>query len=328
MNFKFIKCIVFSGCLIALTTESFELYKDYNNYQTVVSVNMSRQKIVEYPGVSVCESHHLVKLNQDFLGYPTFPIQKGLWIKAKRRDAQKLYKLAHQVISNDDFLEFFLQGNMLAKDSFGPIDDQFITCTIKSTGQHCSTHANFVSGFFSECNTIYYVNGSTKALPSQSYKIVDNARDNEMALIQIKKNQTNDYHSNQITVLIIPSNSIPLFSTQKLGFRQNRLKFGKRYDLTFAKTTIQKLPKPYKPYCTDYSKDANFKSYYDCTMRCIHSKIFDKYNCSFIGIDLVLNNGFDDKAMCGANKTRDFDFFFFGEIVPKCVRVKISLYIS
>ena len=321
MNLRLIKWFVFSGCLIALTIESLEMYKDYNNYRTVVSVNISKQRTVEYPGVSVCESHHMIQLEQDFLSYPTFPIQKGLWFKAKQRDAQKLYKMVNQVISNDDFLAFFLQDNMLAKDSFGPIDGDFITCTIKSTGQSCS-HPNFVSGFFSECktffNTIYYVNGSTKVLPSQTYQITDNARDNEMALIQIKKNQTNDYHSNQIAVLIIPSDSIPLFPTQKLGFRQNQLKFGKRYDVTFAKTTIKKLQKPYKPYCTDYNQDEHFKSYYDCTSKCVHSKIFEKYNCSFIGIDLILNNGFDDKKMCGVNETLDFDFFFFAEIVPKC----------
>ena len=324
MNFRFIKGFVFVGCLIALLSESLDLYKDYKSYQTVVSVNIGKQRIIEYPGVSVCESHHLVQMKDSFFGYPKLPIQQGVWIKAKQKNAQRLYEMVNEGAEYNDLLSFFFEvlNNTLAKDAFGPIDDDFITCTTQPNGQSCQP-INFISGFFSQCktffNAIHYVNGSTEVFPPQTFEIIENAKDNEMALIKIQRNKTNDYHSNKITIVIFPSNELPLFPTQKLGFRQNQLKFGRRYDVTFAKATIKKLNEPYIPHCIDYIKEnSQFRSYYDCTVRCLHRKIFHNFNCSFIGIDLVLNDGFDDKKMCGKDELENFDDIFFGQIVPQC----------
>ena len=89
--------------------------------------------------------------------------------------------------------------------------------------------------------------------------------------------------------------------------------------MTFAKTTIKKLTQPYKSYCMNYTNENNqFKSYYDCVIRCLHGKVFDNFNCSFVGIDLVLNDGFDDKMMCGRNDAENIDDILFGKIVPEC----------
>ena len=203
MNFRFIKGFIFVGCLITLLIESFGLYKDYENYQTVVSVNIGKQRIVEYPGVSpdvsLCESHHVVQMKDAFMGFPKLSIQKGLWIKAKQKNAHRLYEMVNEGIYFDDLIDFFFEviNNTKAKDAFGPIDDNSLTCTTQPNGQSCHP-VNFISGFFSQCktffNTIHYVNGSTKVLPTQTFEIIENAKDNEMALIKIEKNETNDYH--------------------------------------------------------------------------------------------------------------------------------------
>lgn len=55
-------------------------------------------------------------------------------------------------------------------------------------------------------NTIHYVNGSSQLLSPRKYYIKDNSKDNEMAEIEITKNQSNDYHTNQVTVIINPAN--------------------------------------------------------------------------------------------------------------------------
>ena len=88
-----------------------------------------------------------------------------------------------------------------------------------------------------------------------------------MATIKITKNQTNECHTNQVTVLITPTNEMPSYFIQKLIFRQNQLTSGRKYDLTFSKTQIIKLSKPYKPYCSYYINE-KLKSFSECTIRC------------------------------------------------------------
>ena len=298
---KLLKAAVFAGCLIALIIESYNLFKEYLEYQTVVTVNITRQSVVSFPGVSICESNRFINLKEgNLFNQPNLPVQKGLWIKAKQKNVD-FTMIMNGSIEDGDYLSYFMDFDIPIKESVGPLDDGFIICHNKATGEPCSP-VNHVSGFFSQCmsffNTIDYANGSSRLLPPQMFHIVDNSRDNEMAEIKITKNETNDYHTNQVTVLVIPANSIPAFSKQKLAFRQDLLKFGRRYDVTFSKTTIMKLPKPYKPYCHDYKSTDYVKSYYDCGIRCIHRLVFEALNCSLVSMDVIVNEEFSEKRMC------------------------------
>lgn len=185
MRCKIIKSIVFAICLSALITESYYLYFDYKDYQTVVTVNIERPSLVEYPAVSVCEILHFVNVNHDFYGYSTISIPNGLWIRAKQNNSNQFKNIVSNksAISYVDFGNIFLKDDLLVKDIFGP-NDHFITCTKGRTGEPC-TPVNQISGFFSECKTFFsriQFNDSYNVLPKKTFKIVENARDNEMAV--------------------------------------------------------------------------------------------------------------------------------------------------
>ena len=317
---KIFRGAVLSGCLIALTIETYALYKDYVNYQTVVTVNITRQSVVNFPAIAICESHHFIKIKGDIFNHRSFSVPKGTWIKAKQRDPN-FQKLLNETIDDIVFMSLFMEDKILARETFGPFDDGFITCNNKATSEPCFP-VNHVSGFFSECtsffNTIDYVNGSSRLLAEQKFHIVDNSRDNEMAEIKITKNDSNEYHTNHVTVIVIPANSIPAFPNQKLAFRQDLLKFGRRYDVTFSVTTIIKLSQPYKPYCYDYKSTDDTKSFYDCATQCIHRKVFEMVNCSIAQVDVIFNEEFSEKRACIAEDWMQFSYTIFDNIFNKC----------
>ena len=318
---KILRSVVLFGCFIALSIESYELYNDYMNYQTVVTVRIGRQTVINFPGVSICESHHFFKVKGNLFGYPILPISKGILIRAKQRDPNIL-KLINETIDDTEFVRLFYSDNILAKETFGPFDDGFITCNNKATNKPCNP-VNHVNGFLHECttffNTIDYADGSSKLLSSQKYHIRDNSKDNEMAEIKIAKNQSNYYHTNLVTVIINPANSISVLTKHKLAFRQDLLYFGRRYDVTFRKTTIMKLPKPYKPYCHSYKSNDDVKSYYDCSIRCLHRLIFESLNCSFPQMEVILNEEFSERRICTINDLIEFNMTWFEIVLNKCI---------
>ena len=72
---KFLKAAVFYDCLIALTIETYDLYKEYQEYQTVVTVNITRQSVVSFHCVSICESHHFINLKKgNLFNQPKMPV--------------------------------------------------------------------------------------------------------------------------------------------------------------------------------------------------------------------------------------------------------------
>ena len=106
MLYKILKSIVFTICLSALIIECYYVYKDYKDYHTVVTVNIERPSLVEYPAVSVCEILHFVNTNYDFGGYSTLSIPNGLWIRANRRILINLKRL---LITNQSLIMEIIQ---------------------------------------------------------------------------------------------------------------------------------------------------------------------------------------------------------------------------
>ena len=308
LRYKIFKPLVFAICLIALSIESFDLLVEYKKYQTVVTVRIERRSVIEFPGVSVCESHHTVKINNIY-GQWNISVSKGIWHKTKQKDPEKFNQISNQVMNYTDFVNYFYNDSYLAKDVFGPINDSFITCKLKRGNIPCSP-INYLSGYFSQCKTYFntiYFNGSSVIVPKKTYIISDKDWDNDMAKITIKKSKLN-HHTNQITVLINPANSMPTYTTQKLAFRQNQLKFGKIYDLTFSKTKIIKLPKPYKPFCHFYQDNADVKSFSECFVKCVERNMIEKYSCLMPEMDLTLNDQFENIRLCNANEILDVKY--------------------
>ena len=124
MYFNIFKTIVFTVCLILSIYQSYDLYEEYKNYQTVITVDISKQKEIEYPGVAICESNHFVNI----FGRLPSPVQKGLWIRAKQKDANQFHKMFNGSVTRDHFYHFFIDDHLNGKDSSGPIDDGFIKC--------------------------------------------------------------------------------------------------------------------------------------------------------------------------------------------------------
>ena len=313
------KPIVFAICLTFLTLESYELVKDYNNHHTVVTVNIEKQSVVEYPGVSVCEINHFLNLRQQVFDFSKAPVAKGLWIRAKRRNSKIFDKIVNNPMDYLFYAKFFLHGKIKATDVFGPIDDGFITCTKEATDQPC-TPVNILDGYFSQCKTFFIHFNEGKNLSKQTYQIIENARDNEMAVITIKKNESNYYHTNEVTVLLTPSNVVPFHPIQKLSFRQNQLIFGRKYDLTFSKTTIIKIPNSYESHCSNYDpKNRKFNSYAECTIHCVLTSYFEKYNCLLYGLDLLFTDTFiQERRLCNYKETVDMDTEWFFSMVKQC----------
>ena len=323
MYFRICKTVVFIICVIALTIQSMDLYNDYLDYRTVVTVNIGTHSVIDFPAVSVCEGNHFIRIKSNHSRHSNLPVSNGVWIKARESNPKKFYQVINDVITFDDYLKIFYSKNLKLKDSFGPTDDGFISCikrTGEATGLPCQP-VNYVNGFFSECksffNTVYF-NDSTKNFPKQTLQILDRRRNDEMAVIRIRKNNSNYHHTNQVTILIIPSNTIPVYPIQKLAFRQNQLKFGKKYDVSFSKATIIKLAKPYKPFCFDYKNSQTSKSYLECVVHCVHKTIFDKHNCLFFGLDMIMNDIFSEKRLCNDSEARKFDRIWFNHLVKQC----------
>ena len=304
LRYKIIKPLVFVACLIALTIQSFHLLVEYKKYKTVVTVRIERRSVIEFPGISVCESHHTVKVNRYNDGQWNISVPRGIWHQISQKDPEKFNQISNQVMNYTDFVNYFHNGSYVAKDVFGPIDDSFITCKLKRGSIPCSP-INYLSGYFSQCKTYFntiYLNGSSVNVPKSTHTISDKDWDNDMARITIKKSKLNHLHTNQITVLINPANSMPIYTVQKLAFRQNQLKFGRNYDLTFSKTKIIKPQKPYKPFCHSYQDNTDVKSYSECFVKCVQRNIIQKYDCLMPEMDITLNDQFQNIRLCNASE--------------------------
>lgn len=324
INFYILKITIFVVCSIALTIQCIDLYKEYKSYQTIVTVNIERESIIKLPAVAICEGNPFVGFQLDNRSR-LLPIPKGLWFKAK-------YK--HN-LSLDDGIDFqhFDKLHERVKDVFGPVNDGYINC---ETNTGSCKPVNHVNDFFSTCTTFFstiYNNGTSKIIPENTIKIFDLEIDqwklkaDESVKISINKNVSKDYHTNQFAVAIIPSNSIPDFAVQRFAFKQKLLKFGRRYDVTFSKTKIINLPKPYNTSCHDYKNSQNDKSYSDCVRRCMIMKCLNKNKCLFIGMQFILNGEFNDEKLCKTevkfNFTEFINFFYQCRhkiCLPDCVQ--------
>ena len=112
---KFLKAAVFAGCLIALTNESYDLYKEYRRYQTVVTVNITHQSVVSFPGLSICESNHFINLKEgNRFNHSKLPVQKGLWIKAKQKNVD-FHMIMNESIDGSDYFSYFMDFDISAK---------------------------------------------------------------------------------------------------------------------------------------------------------------------------------------------------------------------
>lgn len=168
---KIFKPIVFAICLTFLTLESYELVKDYKNHETIVTVNIEKQSLVEYPGVSVCEINHFLNLKQPFMESSRASVSKGLWIRAKQRNSRIFDKIVNNTMDYLFYAEFFLHGQIFVKQVFGPIHDGFITCTKQATGEPC-TPVNILNGYFSQCKTFFIHFNEGKNLFEQTYEMM------------------------------------------------------------------------------------------------------------------------------------------------------------
>ena len=77
-----------------------------------------------------------------------------------------------------------------------------------------------------------------------------------MAVIKVKNNNKTDDIAGiieTITVLVIDNDAIPFSGIQQLALRQNGLKYGRQYDVTFSREAVIKVGSPYKPKCTNYN---------------------------------------------------------------------------
>ena len=266
INFHIIKISIFAFCLIALTIQSIDLYKEYKSYQTVVTVNIESESIVTLPAVAVCERN---------------PFHKSILISL-------------------DLPEY-----KIVKDLFGYVDYKNINC---ETNTGPCTPVIHVSGLLSRCTSFFnrfeYNNGTTKVVPEKSDNILDldidqwKLKADESVEINIKKDLSNNDRSNEFTVVIIPSNSYLDFYIQSLSFRQNLFKFDRRYNVTFSKTKIIKLPKPYNTSFHYYKDGENDKSYSDCVRKCLIKNFVNRYKCIVHLMDFILNDEFMEKKLC------------------------------
>ena len=55
-------------CSIAFTIQCIDLYKEYKSYQTIVTVNIERESIVNLPAVTICAgyTYKQIKSLQDY----------------------------------------------------------------------------------------------------------------------------------------------------------------------------------------------------------------------------------------------------------------------
>lgn len=159
-----------------------------------------------------------------------------------------------------------------------------------------------------------------KNVSKETYEIIDNTKDNEMAVITIKKNESHYYHTNKVTVLLTPSNTMPVYPIQKLSFRQNQLVFGRKYDLTFSKKTIIKLPNSYEYCLNDDEENRKFNSHTECSIHCILTRYFEKYNCLLYGLDLLFTDTFiQEKRLCNDKETLQFQEIWFDSMIKQCI---------
>lgn len=73
------------------------------DYQTIVTFTINRQTVVDFPGVSICESHYFFKVKGNLFDYPVLSVPKGIWIRAKQRNPN-IFKIINQTIDDYDFV--------------------------------------------------------------------------------------------------------------------------------------------------------------------------------------------------------------------------------
>lgn len=251
------KRLVFILCSCALLYQSINLYIDYKKYQTIVTVNIDKEKFIEFPGVSLCFSNPFVNLTKQTEVYKLtkMPIPKGIWRRAKHKDPQGFYQLVSKGNTWDATAKFFLNQTLFMKDAFGDPNDELIDCFMD--GNNRCGHVIRIMGFYSYCRLFFssILYNSTFQKPSKKYfNVQENSKENVMAVIQIT-NQDYEWRSmiKTISVLLMESDAIPFFSVQQLSLRQNGLQFGRQYDVTFNKETIVKIGHPYEPKCINYN---------------------------------------------------------------------------
>ena len=90
IKLKRAKYAVFIICWCVLMYQSIDMYIGYKEYRTIVTVNIGRQFIIEYPGVSLRFSNPYVNLTKPTQVYKLtkMPIPEGIWIKTKQRNYQ------------------------------------------------------------------------------------------------------------------------------------------------------------------------------------------------------------------------------------------------
>ena len=298
---KFVKYLVLLFCTGVLTYQSFYLYINYKEYQTFVTINIEKPLRIGYPGISVCVANPLVDLTDHPYGFKRFPISRGLYNFAQRENP-KIDQILNEPITYKDALNIFVGSNSRSiNEIFDFENDHLITCQFDNN--HPCNYVNRMMGFFTECKVFfgsYTFNDTSFAKLNASFGYIENSANNKMAIIKIKRSPSMVY-KNQLTVLAHPSNVVPLFKIQKLALRQNKLKFGRQYDLIFTKDVIRKMGQSYKPICQMY--DGELKSQSHCISECVHSKFYKKYNCVIFGMDKIYQGELNNYKLCNVEQT-------------------------
>lgn len=163
------KYVVFIICSCALMYQSIDMYIGYKEYQTIVTVNIGRESIIEYPGVSLCFSNPYINLTKPAKDYnlTKMPIPKGIWMKAKQSDYQTFKKLISKGATWEEAAKFFLGPKLFMKDAFQPdqYQDERTSCIMKAmkntdkngTNKNSSDcgHVVRIMGLYSECQLFF-----------------------------------------------------------------------------------------------------------------------------------------------------------------------------
>lgn len=313
---KFVKYLVFVFCTGALTYQSFYSYMKYKEYQTLVTIDIEKPLKIGYPGVSVCLANPLANLTDRPFDIKHFPISRGLYNFVKKTIPNIRQKI-NEGLTYKDALNIFVGNDVRSiNEIFDFANDNLITCEFRKS-QPCH-YVNRIMGFFTGCKVFfgsYMFNDTSKVKLNTSFGYIEESSTNKMAIIKIKRNSSM-VHKNQLTVLVHPSNAIPLFKIQKLALRQNKLKFGRQYDLTFTKDVIEKKGNPYKPICQKY--DDEFKSQSHCISKCVHSRFYDKYNCVVFGLDKIYEGELRNYKLCNAEQNLKTDFNWVRQTLYNC----------
>ena len=320
MYLKFLRFFILTTCTSILAYQSWDLWLEYRKYETIVSVNIEKLLKIDYPGLAICKTNPVIRMDPPLDGITTMPIQRGPWSRAKKRDPQGLNEMIKNGAFIMDCLDFFMNNNqtLTGEDLFDSGEDDIFTCTVKPEDKPCG-HVTRTMGFNTEClvyfSSINLNESSSNETTKKSFQIFRNSKDNTMAVIKIKRNEKVS-DERQIVVLVIPNNEIPSYSIQKLAIRQDQLEFGKEYDVTFSKRTVNRLGKPYKPLCDKY--DSDIKSETHCTTICLQKAFYKIYNCTTAVSDRIYGNQLNKLKLCDFERLLTIDWGIFPRLITNC----------